>query len=210
MDEKKCYTNNDLSWKEFFSHETFRRRKFCLSFIQHFEGKRAATEAGFSPNTARNKATQLLNEPKIQEMLRELILEQEKRLQITADKILVASYEIATADIIGCFNEDGSLKNLKDIPPELRRCISSIDIDEIWDDVMTKDEDGNKSVKRELIGHTKKIKFWNKDKQIEFLGKHLKLINDFPAKEPLEVDFNVTVNHVDLEERLNCLDLSKN
>lgn len=203
MIKKANFDSKDKqSWDEFFSHDTFRRRKFCLEFIKDFNGTRAAERAGFSKKTSGYKSVSLLKEPKVQETIRGLIKDQEIRLGITADKILALSYEIASADIIGCFDEHGALKKVEDIPEALRRTISSIDIDEIWE------HEGREKIQ---IGVTKKIKFWNKDKQIEFLGKHLKLVADMPdEKPPLDVNLNVTVKHIDIEERLNCLTPSRN
>ena len=70
---------------------------------------------------------------------------------------------IAFADVGQAFNEDNTLKAIHEMPEDIRRAVSGIEVDEIYEGT-GKD--------RELIGYTKKVKFWNKGKQIETLFKH--------------------------------------
>ena len=76
--------------------------------------------------------------------------EQAKRTLITADRVLEEIYRLATCDIGEAYNDDGSLKPIKEIPENIRRAISSVETDEL------RDFEGN------AIGVTKKIKFWEK------------------------------------------------
>lgn len=71
---------------------------------------------------------------------------------------------IATVDIRQAYNEDGTLKNVRDMPSEVAAALSSVESDELFE--------GN-GAEREIIGHTKKVKFWDKAKAIElFMKKH--------------------------------------
>lgn len=75
---------------------------------------------------------------------------------------------IATIDIRKAYNEDGTLKNVRDMSPELAAALSSIETDELFEGT---------GEERTMIGYTKKVKFWDKAKAIElFMKKHGLLI----------------------------------
>ena len=71
---------------------------FILEYIKDFNGTRAATDAGYSPKTARQKAVELLNDPRIDAAINEAIKERTKRLRIDADTVLFQWWQIANAD----------------------------------------------------------------------------------------------------------------
>lgn len=76
---------------------------------------------------------------------------------------------IATCDIREAYNDDGSLKKVKDMPANVAAALSSVEVDELFEGV---------GREREQIGVTKKVKFWDKAKAIElFMKKHGLLID---------------------------------
>jgi phage terminase small subunit len=64
---------------------------------------------------------------------------------------------------------DGTMINLHNIPPEVRRAISSIDVEETFEGT-GKD--------RVWTGYIKKVRFWDKTKAVEMLAKHKALLSD--------------------------------
>ncbi len=73
----KSAKNADVVSTKFESCPTFqslklRHQKFILSYLTHFNGTKAAREAGFSPKTANEQAAQLLAKLSIQEALAEV------------------------------------------------------------------------------------------------------------------------------------------
>ena len=80
--------------------------------------------------------------------------------------ILRELQRITLVDIRQAFNEDGSLKNLEDMPPELGAQIKEIKVDELFE---------GRGQERQHVGYTKHIKFWDKLKAIELIGKELKM-----------------------------------
>lgn len=71
---------------------------------------------------------------------------------------------IATVDIRQAYNDDGSLKNVRDMPPGVAAALQSVETDELFEGV---------GQDREQIGVTRKVKFWDKAKAIElFMKKH--------------------------------------
>ena len=71
---------------------------FILEYIKDFNGTRAAIDAGYSPKTARQKAVELLNDPRIDAAINEAIKDRAKRLRIDADSVLYKWWQIANAD----------------------------------------------------------------------------------------------------------------
>lgn len=73
---------------------------------------------------------------------------------------------MATVDIRDAFDENGRLRDIASMPEELARCISSVEVFE---------EFSGRGLDKELTGHTKKIRFWDKLKSLELLGKNLNM-----------------------------------
>lgn len=87
---------------------------------------------------------------------------------------------IATVDIRQAYNEDGTLKPMREMPPELAACISSVESDELFEGV---------GQEREQVGYTKKVKFWDKAKAIElFMKKHGLLIERKQVQHTLRLE----------------------
>lgn len=153
---------------------TEKQLAFCLEYLIDFNGHQAAVRCGYSVKTAKNIASENLAKPNVQQEIKRLIEERRTRVKIDADTVLKELLKIATADIAEAFNENGSLKDIRSMPEGIRKAVSSIEVDELWDDEY--DEDGRK--RKVQIGETKKIKFWDKNKSLEHLGKHLKLFTE--------------------------------
>ena len=149
-----------------------KRIKFIAEYLIDLNGTAAALRAGYSSKRAAATAHRILSEPEIRQAINKQMESREKRTLITADRVLAELYEMAFTDIALLFNEDGSIKPIHNIPESLRRAISSVEVDEIWDWEET--ENGRKHKVR--IGETKKLKLWDKGKSLENLAKHLKLL----------------------------------
>ena len=91
------------------------------------------------------------------------------RVELTADDVLREIMKIAFVDIGRAFDENGNLLNIADIPVDVRKAIAGVDV---YDEFSGSGED------RERIGQTKKVKFWDKNKSMEMLAKHLKLLTN--------------------------------
>ena len=94
---------------------------------------------------------------------------QEQKAIITADRVLTELARLATCDISQAFDSNGDLLPIHEMPEDCRRAIAGIEID-----VLSEWEDG----KKKPIGFTKKIKFWDKNKSLETIARHLKMLTD--------------------------------
>ncbi len=142
--------------------------------------KQAAINAGFSPNTAAVKASVMMRDERIQKRIAELMEERNKRLRVSADYVLLRLVEIDQMDVIDILNDDGSLKPIRDWPKIWRTTLSGFDLSST---IMDMDETSIETI-------LKKIKWPDKVKNLELIGKHVD-VNAF--KERLEVSGTVTI-----------------
>ena len=140
----------------------------------------AAINAGFSPNTAAVKASVMMRDERIQKRIAELMEERNKRLRVSADYVLMRLVEIDQMDVLDILNDDGSLKPIRDWPKIWRTTLSGFDLSST---IMNMNEDSIETI-------LKKIKWPDKVKNLELIGKHVD-VNAF--KERLEVSGTVTI-----------------
>lgn len=148
---------------------TARKEKFCQEYVKTPVGTTAAKAAGYTAKHLDSLAARLLAEPEVKARVAELQKKAADVAGVTAVEVLRELKRIALCDVAGAFNKNGGVLDLKDIPEDVRRAISGLDIEEIWD--------GPRDA-RTQIGVIKKIRFWNKVDSGVALGKHLKLFVD--------------------------------
>lgn len=148
---------------------TPKQAAFCAEYLIDLNATQAAIRAGYSARTARQAAAENLSKPDIQTEVSRLMAERAARVEITADDVLAELLKLAMVDIGQAFNKDGSLKAVHDMPVDIRRAIAGVDV---FEEFEGRGED------RTQIGWTKKIRFWDKTKALEMLGRHLKLFTD--------------------------------
>ncbi|MGX8900302.1 terminase small subunit [Citrobacter werkmanii] len=152
----------------------------------------AAINAGFSPNTAAVKASVMMRDDRIQKRIAELMEERNKRLRVSADYVLLRLVEIDQMDVLDILNEDGSMKPISSWPKVWRTSLSALDIATIKTTQASLQKDnGEADLSVEDVEHIlKKIKWPDKVKNLELIGKHVD-VNAF--KERLEVSGTVTI-----------------
>lgn len=148
---------------------TRKQKRFVAEYIIDLNATQAAIRAGYAEKTAQEQSSRLLSNVIIQAEINEALRDRELRTQITADNVLIGLYKIAVADLSQAYNLDGSLKNIHDIPKEVRQAMAGIEVFEEFD---------GRGDNRIKIGETKKVKFWDKTRPYELLAKHLKLLTD--------------------------------
>lgn len=140
----------------------------------------AAINAGFSPNTAAVKASVMMRDERIQKRIAELMEERNKRLRVSADYVLLRLVEIDQMDVLDILNDDGTLKPIREWPKIWRTTLSGFDLSST---IMNMNEDSIETI-------LKKIKWPDKVKNLELIGKHVD-VNAF--RERLEVSGTVTI-----------------
>jgi len=148
-----------------------RQIRFCQEYIIDLNGTQAAIRAGYSEDSAQQIASDLLLKPVIQNYIQELLDDRATRTRATADKVISEIYHLVSFDSAEIYDEQGRFKSIHSIPKNIRKAIASIETIEEFE----KPLDGSFKVK---CGYIRKIKFWDKTKAIELLGKHLVLFTD--------------------------------
>lgn len=106
------------------------------------------------------------------------------RNEYTIETVLNELRKLSATDIRKYFNEDGSLKPVTEFPDDEVGAVQSIEVDELFEGT---------GRERTQIGWTKKIKFWDKLKAIELIGKNLAIF----------VDRTQTDVHITLEDLIS-------
>lgn len=158
---------------------TPQQRLFVAEYLVDKNATKAAERAGYTERSAYSTGHRLLKNAEIARLIEEGLQKQEKRTLLTGDRVLRELCRIAFLDPRKIYQDDGTPRPIKDLPADVARAIVGVDIDEIWEGY---GED------RQQTGVTKKLKFGDKVRALELLGKHFKLFTDkleLDIKEPL-------------------------
>jgi phage terminase small subunit len=148
---------------------TPKQEVFTKAYVKDLNAGKAAIEAGYSEASARSIGHELLNTPHVKEAVQKEVKKRLSHLDVTADRVLTELARIAFVDLRDAYGEGGKLLPPDQMPEDLARALAGIEVNEIWEGY---------GDEREIIGETKKIKFYEKAKALELLGKYLKLFTD--------------------------------
>ncbi|MBU0522705.1 MAG: terminase small subunit [Gammaproteobacteria bacterium] len=143
---------------------TAKQQAFVIEYLVDLNATQAAIRAGYSKRGAKDQAWQLMQRPDITEAIAKAIEARNKRTQVDADYVLNRLTEIDQMDLLDILEDDMSIKPLSKWPKVWRQSLSGFDIAEMFEGV-GKD--------RDLVGLMKKIKWPDKVKNLELLGKHV-------------------------------------
>lgn len=148
---------------------TPKQRMFALEYLVDLNATQAAIRAGYSGDTAAAIGAENLRKPHIRSLIDAALEKREQKLELKAERLLQELLRIGLVDIGQAFNDEGGLRKLKDMPEDVRRAISGIEVEELFE---------GRGEDREHVGQLRKVKFWDKTRGLELLGKHLKLFTD--------------------------------
>jgi phage terminase small subunit len=175
---------------------TIKQKAFCLEYHKSGNAMESAINSGYSKKTAGEQGYQLLQKTSIQNFLASLSAKLEKKFELSSEKIINELSLSGFFDPINIFDiESGCVKSIKDITEAARRAIASIEVQETFEFV-----DG----KKEWNGYIKKIRFWDKIKSNELLGKHLGMFADThiikieEAQQSVQVLLNKILDQINL------------
>lgn len=133
---------------------------FVQAYLVDQNATQAAISAGYSKKTAHSQGPRLLEHVGIKKAIQEEFDKRAVRVQVTADDVLRELKRLAFVDFSKAYDSKGELLPVNKMPEDVRRAIAGIDL-----------------VSRRGI-KTKKVKFYDKAKSLEMLGRHLKLFTD--------------------------------
>lgn len=134
-----------------------RQIRFVEEYLKDLNATQAAIRAGYSEKTARSQGARLLTNVDIQNAIKEAKTERQERAKIDADYVLKRLVEIDQMDVLDIMDENLNMKPLKEWPKIWRQYINNVESIEL--------SDGE--------GWLKKIKWPDKVKNLELIGKHV-------------------------------------
>lgn len=159
---------------------TPKQQRFVEEYLIDLNATQAAIRAGYSEKTAAVIGAENLIKPNIQKAIEEAQNKRAEQTQIDAAYVLKRLVEIDQMDVLDIMDDNGNVKPIKDWPKIWRQYISNIETISM--------DDGE--------GWLKKIKWPDKTKNLELLGKHVS-VGAFKDKiehtGPNGGDINVTI-----------------
>ncbi|WP_210506704.1 terminase small subunit [Pantoea ananatis] len=137
---------------------TDKQEMFCREYLIDLNATQAAIRAGYSEKTARASGHENLTKPDVQSRIADLKSQRNEQVNIDAAYVLRRLVEIDEMDVMDILLANGELKPVMDWPKVWRTSLSGIDVTEIAGDA---------------AGLLKKIKWPDKVKNLELLGKHV-------------------------------------
>ncbi|WP_200794578.1 terminase small subunit [Klebsiella oxytoca] len=139
---------------------TDKQDMFCREYLIDLNATQAAIRAGYSAKTANRTASENMSKPDIQSRIAELKAQRNDLVGINATYVLNRLVEIDQMDVLDILNSTGELKPVAEWPKVWRTTLSGLE-------VMEMASEGNAAA---LL---KKIKWPDKVKNLELLGKHI-------------------------------------
>ncbi len=158
---------------------TAKQQRFCDEYLIDLNATQAAIRAGYSEKTAQEQASRLLLNVMVQNYIAERQKGINEELAIDAKYVMKRLIEIDGMDVLDILNDAGDLLPIREWPKVWRTTISGIDI-------MAMASGGDDAA---LL---KKIKWPDKVKNIELLGKHVD-VAAFMERKNLTVEGNPLV-----------------
>lgn len=147
---------------------------FVKEYLKDLNATQSYIRAGYKAKDEKSAAVlanRLLRKVKIQEKIQKAMAEREKRTEITQDRVLREIANLAFTDRTGIVNLKKKrviIRDFEELTPEQRACVAGV-----------------KETK-----HGIEVSFYNKEKALEMLGRHLGMFND-----KVKIDGEMTVNN---------------
>lgn len=145
---------------------TDKQEMFCREYLIDLNATQAAIRAGYSDNTARKIGSENLTKPDIAQRIIDLKSERNERVEVNADYVLRRLVEIDEMDVLDILKDDGGLKMVHEWPKVWRTTLSGLDI-------LTTVTNFDETTMENIL---KKIKWPDKVKNLELLGKHISVM----------------------------------
>lgn len=102
--------------------------KFVEEYLVDLNASKAAARAGYAPASAGVAGHRLLQTAKIKAAVEAAIAKRSAKTEITAERVLQGLAQIAFADISKAYDEQGALRPLAEMPPEVRAALQGVTI----------------------------------------------------------------------------------
>ena len=168
---------------------TPKQARFVEEYLIDLNATQAAIRAGYSQKTARQAGAENMTKPVVANALAAAQAARSERTEIDADYVLNRLAEIDQMDVLDIMNDDMSLKPVSGWPKVWRRYLSGFDVAEMFE---------GRGEDRAMVGLLKKIKWPDKVKNLELIGKHVS-VQAFKEQVEHKGGINLTVSQDDAE-----------
>ncbi len=141
-----------------------KRLMFCQEYIKDLNATQAAIRAGYSERSAQVTASRLLSDAMVLETIDKLYKQRSHEVKIDANYVLARLAEIDQMDVADILTDDMEFRPISEWPSAWRRYVSGVDLAEMFE---------GRGPERTVVGILKKIKWPDKVKNLELLGKHV-------------------------------------
>ncbi|MEW5251472.1 terminase small subunit [Microbulbifer sp. 2201CG32-9] len=141
-----------------------KQKLFVIEYLKDLNATQAAIRAGYSKRTAHSQGPRLLENVGVKAAIEKARESRSERTQVDADYVLKRLAEIDQMDVLDILADDGSLKPIREWPKVWRQFLSGMELTELWE---------GSGYQRQIVGVLKKIKWPDKVKNLELLGKHV-------------------------------------
>lgn len=143
---------------------TDKQELFAREFVVDLNATQAVIRAGFSERSARNQAHRMMTNDDVLSRIAELKQGRNEQVGIDAEYVLRRLVEIDQMDVLDIMTDDMSIKPVSQWPASWRKYLSGFDLADMFE---------GRGEDREMVGILKKIKWPDKVKNLELLGKHV-------------------------------------
>lgn len=142
-----------------------KQSRFVAEYLVDLNATQACIRAGYSAKTAGTNGPRLLANARIRKEIDAAVARRAERVEVKTDDVLRELLRLARSDVGQAFAATGDLLPVHEMPEDTRRAIAAVEIEQRFT------SEGEAYL-------VKKVKFWDKTKGLELLGKHLKLFTD--------------------------------
>lgn len=143
---------------------TDKQELFAREFIKDLNATQAAIRAGYSERSSRNQGARMMANDDILNRIAELKANRNEEVGVDAAYVLRRLVEIDQMDVLDIMTDEMSIKPVSQWPASWRRYLSGFDLADMFE---------GRGEDREMVGILKKIKWPDKVKNLELLGKHV-------------------------------------
>jgi len=148
---------------------TKKQKLFVAEYQKDWNATRAAIVVGYKEHRASEIACRLVKKSQVQEAIEKAMAERLRKIGVHSERILTEVARVGLSDLRKLYNEDGSLKLPHEWSDEAAAAVAGVEVSEIF---------AGEGKDRALIGHTKKVRSFDKIRALELLSKHLGLIGN--------------------------------
>lgn len=159
---------------------TPKENRFVHEYLVDFNGIQAFVRAGYkskSRSAIANRASrayELLHKPHIARVIEKRKAELLEKIDVETIQMLREAKRLSLSDPAKLFDEKGNLKSIHEIDEDTRRCIASIEVEELFE---------GRGKNKETVGRLKKVKLWDKNAALDKLFRYLALYKDPGTKD---------------------------